>query len=561
MYNRRELEESPGRRLEFRVLGPLEVRAGGSVLQLGGTRQRAVLALLLTHANEIVSSDRLIDGLWAGELPASATNTLQGYISHLRKALGEDVIETRAPGYGIRVGPGELDLDRFEQAVERGRGQLDAGETGAAAHTLREALALWRGKALADFAFESFAQGEIARLEELRLAALEKRIDAELALGRESELVGELERLVVEHPLRERVRGQLMLALYRSGRQTEALAAYQDARASLVDELGLDPGPALQELERAMLRQDPALGRDSASTNAIAATPPTASRLEAGSILVVVSERQSLEPLHALAERLARAPRRELIVARLLRDDSELQEESAALDGLAAELRGRGVEIRAAAFTSTGLADDIVLLGSEQEADLLLLVAPPELLESGVPDVELASVLAEMPCDVGLLFSREQPLPIDAEHPVLVPFGGAEHEWAAVELGAWIARAHGARLRLVGTRADPDGGRRDASRLLARAALMVQRVAAVPTEPELVERGEVAVVGAAASAGLVVVGLSARWRQEGLGRDRLAVLRDSLPQTLLVRRGLRPGGLAPARSVTRFTWTLAREGD
>ena len=203
VYNRPELDESPGHNLEFRILGPLEVRSAGEVVELGGTRQRAVLALLLTHANEIVSSDRLIDGLWAGTPPPSATNTLQGYVSHLRKALGEQVIQTRPPGYGIRVGPGELDLHRFEAAVDRGREQLDAGKLEAAARTLRDALALWRGKSLADFAFEPFAQGEIARLEELRLAALEKRIEADLGCGRESELVGGPEQLAAEHPLRE----------------------------------------------------------------------------------------------------------------------------------------------------------------------------------------------------------------------------------------------------------------------------------------------------------------------------------------------------------------------
>ena len=516
-----------------------------------------MLALLLTHANEIVSSDRLIDGLWAGEPPASATNTLQGYVSHLRKALGEQVIVTRAPGYGIQVEPDELDLHRFEAAIERGRAELERGDAEAAARTFRDSLALWRGAPLADFAFELFAQREIARLEELRLAALEKRIDADLALGRESELVAELEQLVAKHPLRERVCGQLMLALYRCGRQAEALAVYQGARRTLVDELGLDPGPALQELERAMLRHDSSLDRDGAGTGATPVAPP---ELETGSILVVSSGSESVEPLLALGERLGRRPRRELILARLLRGDAELRDDNARVETLARELRALGASIRAAAFTSTDLAADIVLLGLEQEADLLLLAAPPALREKGLPDDELTAVLAEMPCDVALYFGRSAAAAaIDADHPVLVPFGGAEHEWAAVELGAWIARSHDARLRLVGTRADPEAGRRDASRLLARAALMVQRVAAVPTEPELVEPGDEAVVEAARSAGLVIVGLSSRWRQEGLGGTRLAVLRDSRPPALLVRRGLRPGGLAPSRSLTRFTWTLAGE--
>src|SRR5215831_12025632 len=231
--------------MEFRVLGPLEVVVEGQPVALGGARQRALLAILLTRANEVVSTDRLIDELWGERLPRAAANTVQYYVSQLRKALGSDRIVTQPPGYRIRVEPGELDLERFEALVESG----GAGE-------LREALRLWRGQALAEFVDETFAQPEIKRLEELRLAALEKRIDADLALGRHAELVGELEALVGWHPLRERLRQQLMLALYRSGRQADALAAYQSARRTLVEQLGLEPSPSLQELERAILRQD-----------------------------------------------------------------------------------------------------------------------------------------------------------------------------------------------------------------------------------------------------------------------------------------------------------------
>ena len=209
-----------------------------------------------------------------------------------------------------------------------------------------------------------------------------------------------------------------------------------------------------------------------------------------------------------------------------------------------------------AAFTSATPGQDLVLLGTEQEADLLLLDAPADLVEHGSPSVDLALVLADMPCDVALAVFRGGPdLTAGPERPVLVPFGGAEHEWAAVEVAAWIARAHGARLRLLGTQADPSSGRRDASRLLARAALMIQRVAAVPTEPELIAAGTGGVLDAAVGAGLVVVGLSERWREEGLGSTRLAVLRDAPVSTLLVRRGLRPGGIAPRATLTRFTWT------
>jgi DNA-binding SARP family transcriptional activator len=242
--------------VQYRILGPLEVVEEGSPLALGGARQRALLALLLTRANEVVSTDRLIDELWGGRPPKAADNALQYHVSRLRKLLAPSkAIVTKEPGYVIQVGPDELDLLRFERLVEEG--QRSSPE--AAARLFREAVALWRGPALADFAHESFAQPEILRLEELRLIALEQRIDADLALGRAAELVAELEALAREHSLRERLRAQLMLALYRSGRQAEALEVYRQTRRMLADELGIEPGPALHELEQAILRQDPEL--------------------------------------------------------------------------------------------------------------------------------------------------------------------------------------------------------------------------------------------------------------------------------------------------------------
>ena len=253
--------------MEFRILGPFEVWSQGRELSLGGAKQRAVLAVLLLHRNEVVSTDRLIEELWNDQPPATAAKVVRVYVSQLRKALrgrrGRDevdsVLVTRAPGYVLRVEPGELDADHFEQLVDEGRRALEAGNSRLAAHTLLEGLALWRGPALADFALESFAQNEIARLEEARISALEERIEADLVLGRHAELVGELESLVAFHPLRERLRGQLMLALYRCDRQAEALDAYREARRLLVEELGLEPSQALQGLEKAILVQDPLL--------------------------------------------------------------------------------------------------------------------------------------------------------------------------------------------------------------------------------------------------------------------------------------------------------------
>jgi DNA-binding SARP family transcriptional activator len=246
--------------MEFRILGPLEVVDGGDRLALGTAKQRALLAALVLRPNEIVSTDRLIDDLWGERPPDTAAKVLQVYVSQLRKVLVEDDrLLTRAPGYLLRVSPGELDAHQFELLVDEGRRALAAGEPRQAASKLRSALALWRGPALADLAFEPFAQSEIARLEERRLAAVTERIEADLALGRHEELIAELEALVGEHPLQERPRGQLMLALYRAGRQAEALQAYEHCRRSLGEELGLDPGPALKRLERSILTQDPSL--------------------------------------------------------------------------------------------------------------------------------------------------------------------------------------------------------------------------------------------------------------------------------------------------------------
>ncbi len=245
--------------MEFRILGPLEVVENGRVLRLGSRKQRALLALLLLHAGKVVSRDRLIDDLWHGDPPAAAETTLRAHISRLRSALGASRLLSRPPGYTLVLAPEELDSTRCEELLVEARDALGQGRAAEAAERLRSALALWRGSVLADVAYEPFTQGEIARLEELRFAVLEERIESDLALARHADLVGELEALVAEHPLRERLRGQLMLALYRSGRQAEALERYQDARRVLTEELGLEPSAALKDLQRAILGQDPAL--------------------------------------------------------------------------------------------------------------------------------------------------------------------------------------------------------------------------------------------------------------------------------------------------------------
>src|SRR6266516_1995845 len=204
---------------DFRVLGPLEVSVDDRSIALGGQKQRALLALLLLEPGRVVSVDRIVDALWGERPPRTAITSLQNFVSQLRKVLGPELLETKAPGYRVRVRPGQLDLDRFRVLVESAR----ASSPPERAAKLRQGLALWRGPPLADFAFEAFAQPYIAQLEELRLAALEERVEADLGAGSHAELIAELETLVEEYPQRERLRGQFMLALYRSGRQAEAL--------------------------------------------------------------------------------------------------------------------------------------------------------------------------------------------------------------------------------------------------------------------------------------------------------------------------------------------------
>jgi DNA-binding SARP family transcriptional activator/tetratricopeptide (TPR) repeat protein len=244
--------------LEVRLLGPIEVERGGEHVALGGQKPRALLAVLALEPGRVVSVDRLVEALWPGDQPETAPHAVQVYVSQLRKALGP-VIATRPPGYVLDVDPERVDSHRFSRLAQEGRGALDADDAATAEVVLREALALWRGPALSDFLYEPFAQTQIARLEELRTAVVEDRIDADLALGRHLELVSELEALVRAERLRERPRAQLMLALYRSGRQADALAAYRAARDTLVDELGIEPGPELKELEAAILRHDESL--------------------------------------------------------------------------------------------------------------------------------------------------------------------------------------------------------------------------------------------------------------------------------------------------------------
>ena len=284
--------------LQFRILGPFDVSDETGHVALGGPKQRGLLAILVLEAGHVVPTDRLIDLLWGEEAPKTATASLQNAVGRLRRALGTDVLDTRSPGYVLRVQPDQIDARRFERALSDARG-LPPEER---RDCLQQALALWRGPALAEFAFDDFAQAEIRRLEELRLAVHGERIDADLELGRHGDVIGELEALVREHPLRETFRWQLMLALYRAGRQAEALEVYQDARARFVDELGIEPGRELQRLQSEILRHEAGLAVSDAPV-------PTDEEGEivramlAGRVVPVIG----LDGAGALAEHLAKA--------------------------------------------------------------------------------------------------------------------------------------------------------------------------------------------------------------------------------------------------------------
>jgi DNA-binding SARP family transcriptional activator len=525
--------------MDFRLLGPLEVLSEhGRPVALGGLKQRSLLAVLLLQSNELVSTDVLIDRLWGGAAPLTAAKSVQVYVSRLRKLLGQDRLATHGRAYVMHVEPSELDLVRFERLADEAR----RVPPHAAAQKLTEALAQWRGPALADLAYESFAQVEIARLEELRLTVLEESIDADLACGRHAQLVGDLASLVSRHPLRERFRGQLMLALYRSGRQAEALDAYRAARRELQEELGLEPSAELKRLEQAILCQDPELGPPEGQPRA-PHHPPAPDR----AVLVVPRAPAALDALLGLAEPLAAyEPRRELIVASVV-PAAELGAATARLAERRDRLIEAGITVRTAAFSSPSAGEDAARLAGQQSVELLVMDVGASALEG-----DARVVLEEAPCDVALLVETGGTL---RNGPILVPFGAALHDWAALELAAWLAGAVDAPLRLIGA-ADRGGDRRDASRLLADASLIVQRTAGVVAEPLLARPGRRGVAAQAEGAGLLVVGLSERWRREGLGRTRAGLAEAPPAPTVFVRRGSRPGGLAPAESRTRFGWSL-----
>ena len=285
------------------LLGPLEVAGPGGRVRIGGAKERMVLALLALRAGEVVSRDALVDALWGDDPPATAVKTLQGNVARVRRALEAagmaDLLLTRPPGYVLGVVPESIDVTGFERHATAGRNALAEGDASSATAELGEALGLWRGDALADCRGGGWAAAEALRLDELRLSTVEDRIDADLMLGQHAVLVGELESLLSRHPLRERLWAALMLALYRSGRQADAVRAYQRARDVLVEELGLEPGAELRRLEAAVLAGDSVLDLLDATHRAPRAelSIPFPGRLGAASSAVFVGRAHEREGL------------------------------------------------------------------------------------------------------------------------------------------------------------------------------------------------------------------------------------------------------------------------
>jgi predicted ATPase/DNA-binding SARP family transcriptional activator len=410
-----------GSTTEFRLLGPIAALADGRALALGAPKQRALLATLLLQPGEVVSRDRLVDSVWGEDPPASAQQSLQVYVHGLRRALGAERIETHGAGYRLRVHEGELDLQRFDRLAARGRAALDAGRAAEALDTLESALALWSGSPLADLADEPIGRREIPRLEDARLHAIELRNDAQLAVGASAELVGGLNALIAEHPYRERLHAQLVLALYRAGRQKDALDAYRAAQRTLVDELGIDPGPELQSLEQRILNQDETLLSAPQAATVVSLPSPSTPLLGRHLEVVAVDALLGREDVRlvtltgpggsgktrlalAAAAELARVPSQEVVFVDLsaIRDAALLPSEIA-----------RRLEVEEA----DGSIEDEVVHNLRPRRLLLVL----DNLEQLLPDVTyLSRLLADAP-GVRILATSRAPLRLGGEHEYPVP--------------------------------------------------------------------------------------------------------------------------------------------
>lgn len=523
--------------LEFRVLGPFEVLRDGLRVDLGGPRRRAFLALLVLNAGRVLGTERLIDSLWGERPPRTAGHVLHVYASALRSVLEPGVLIARPPGYVLEIQPDTVDLVRFEQLVAAASGTLGRGDAGAALATLARATALWRGPMLEDLAYEEFVQPEARRLEELCLAARELGAEAGLVAGADAALVAALRALAAEHPLRERIHALLIRALAATGRQADALAAYDDVRRRLDDELGIEPGADLRAAQLAVLRQEVDV-----------ATHVRSATSAGGTVLAVAFDPTRLPELASVADAAAGGGGRELILGCVL-DRAVPRPELTAAARAAVDAKSTLTSTtRTAAFRSTDPGVDVVALSAEHDVDLVVVDVDRALRSDGRITEHLRAILEGATCDVVLVAGCAA----SSGDLFAVPFGGAVHDWAAVEFAALAARGVGGGVRLIALETEEG----DASRLVARAALAVQRAAGIDAEPVLAQAGADGLLAAAEGAAGMVVGISERWRSEGLGLLR-AQLVERVPRVAIARRGLRPGLLAPVDARTRFTWSVS----
>ena len=527
--------------IEYRLLGPLEVLGDGRPAKLAGPRQPAVLVCLLTRPNSVVPVARLVDYLW-GETPRqTAANAAQSYVCSCARRSAATPSRPAARAMRSGSSPTRSTSPASNGSFHRATSRSTRAGRPRRATTLREALSLWRGARSPTSPRSRPIAPIVDRLEDLRVLALERRLEADLDCGRHAEVVAEAGELAEAHPLREGPRRLHMLALYRSGRQAEALDAYRRARETLVAELGLEPGAGLQGLERATLQQDASLEREACIPGRRAEPRPPARSSSSTS----PPDRSTGS---SSSGRRLRSPFRHAsrCAIQTVPDADELASAGTALRAVRSALLDRGVDARAAVFTSLLPGADLARLAGEQDADLILAGAPEQLLEDG----RLLGLLTHAPCDVGVVVGH-------AGEPgdVFVAFSGGEHDWAAVELGAWFARSSGSRLLLAGASVGPEG--RDASRLLASASMAVQRGLGVDAEPALVPPSPPHSSRRRRAPASLASGSPTAGAATGSGATRNALATRAEGPTILARRGVRPGALAPRRAETRYTWTIA----
>jgi DNA-binding SARP family transcriptional activator len=523
--------------LTLRLLGPLVVERDGRELDLGSPRRRALLALLALHAGQALAVDRLVDELWGERPPKTAAHVIQVYVSELRRALGGEetaVLVTRSPGYALDLPADAIDLGRFEELFGRAQALVAGDDLAGAARVIGEGLALWRGDVLADLAYEGFVGQEARRLGELRLAARELQLEVAVRSGPGADDVVALRELATEHPYRERVHALLVRALAAVGRQAEALDAYAAARRVLDEELGIEPGRELRDAQAAVLRQEVAVA---------GAARPT--------LLAAALQPERLDPTGRTADALAIATARDVVLACILVRTPGVAPDIGKATSAASSVRGAlQSPCRSAAFAATDRGDAVAGLASEHDADTVVLDVADLVGRDGRLPSALVAALDAITADVVLVPGNA----LAVAGTIAVPFGGSPHDWLAAALAAGLVRHHGGTLRLIGAFDDAD----DASRLLARAALAVQRAVGIDAEPALAPPGAEGVIAAAAGSPLIV-GVSERWRSEGLGPVRGAIAADA-GSVLVVRAGIRPGLLAPREARTRFGWSVAGGG-